>query len=938
MKQSFNFSDDKYTDLKVAISTYHDVDGDDWETIKELKRFTFSKNITLAFIAQHFQTKGDMFIPEVEEWEQLVEEVRKKDKENKVVMLGKQSINDAEISKDPGSQWQQYKSKLKKKGFSEKSIQELQKSSFSIMQRLNADTINSRPTKGLVVGNVQSGKTANMAGLISMAADYGFNYFIVLSGVIENLREQTANRLYKDLNSNGNLNWTNITNPSISSKNPESQWENIDLRSNSKNRYITVCLKNKRRMDLLIKWLYSDQNKLTQLKVLVIDDEADQASVNTKNIEEEARTAINKSLVSLVNGYKDKKLKAVNYISYTATPYANVLNESGPESLYPRDFIFSLTPSEDYIGPKQIFGLQVPEAHPSVDIVKTIPADDYSQILNIHNGRDAIIPASLETAIDWFFLSSAAMRANGYKSPITMLVHTSQKIRHHDLIAEAISLYLEEIRKTPLVYYTKLEELYNNESVDFTKRDFLQGMPKYSRKEQIADYPEWPLVLKQLRRVMSEQGSDYLSHIPLGNSGEPVYHKGFHLVIDNSQSRADDQEVRLVYPNESTKPNFAPMFIVVGGNTLSRGLTLEGLTTSYFLRTTNQADTLMQMARWFGYRHNYEVFPRIWLNTLARERFEFLSQLNEELREEISYMQTRGQTPEDLGPKIKNSPNKQFISITSNNKMQNAIGANLDFTGFNKQTVLFTNNKEALFENLCLTENFLNKITEADASTKGHLVFREVNYNHIRSYLSKFNFCDKDIVFHNINAFLDWYDEANKENAFADWSVVVSSIGEVPKIESMENPKWNIQGYSPKAVKRTRRGDVQADGKTVTIGSLRNPYDLYADIPTINEEDSLSAKADEVRITREKHGYGLVPQLLIYRIDKGDATSTDNVKISTKKKNRFPLDFDEDLIGMNILIPGISNSKKLAKHVTINLSLNDEDEDVDEDQFKEEEL
>ncbi|MEC6749226.1 Z1 domain-containing protein [Marinilactibacillus sp. XAAS-LB27] len=937
MDNEFDFLDSKYSDLKVAISTYREIDGDEWEDIKKLNRFKYPKEMTLDFISQQFKSSNDTYVPSIKEWDFLVDEFEKRDTTKQVVLLGKQSTNDARISKDPGSQWQQYKKKLKNKGFSEKSIKEIQKSSFQIMQRLNADTINSSPTKGLVVGNVQSGKTANMAGLISMASDYGFNYFIIFSGVIDSLREQTANRLYKDLDSSGNLNWKNIKNPAVSSKNPESQWENIDLSSNSKNRYFTVCLKNKRRMDLLTRWLYSDDNKLEQLKILIIDDEADQASVNTKNVEEESRTAINKSLLSLVNGYNKKEIKAVNYVSYTATPYANVLNESSPESLYPKDFIFSLEPSEDYIGPEQIFGLQMPESHPSIDIVRSISREDYLQILDIHKGKRNDIPESFKTAIDWFFLSSAALRALGYKKPVTLLVHTSQKILHHNLIADAITRYLNKIHEDPSAYYEKVSELYNNETVDFTREDFINGMPNYSRKDSIPDYPEWDLVLKQLRRVMSEQGDNYLSHILLGESGEHTYHKGFHLVIDNSQSQVNDQEVRLVYPKESNKPKHSSMFIVVGGNTLSRGLTLEGLTTSYFLRTTKQADTLMQMGRWFGYRQNYEVFPRIWLNSLARERFEFLSQLNDELRKELSYFSSSVLTPEELGPRIRNSPNKNFISLTSDKKMQGAIGTNLDFTGFNKQTVLFTNERKDLENNLILTESFLNKLPEVDTSKKGNMIWRDVPFDAIRLYLDNFSFCENDIVFSNIRALLEWLDDAYEENAFSNWSIVLSSVGKIPLTEDLDNPQWNISGYSPTSVKRTRRGEIQEDGKTISIGSLRSPSDLYVDIPNLNNESSLSVKSEDVRIIREENGYGLVPQLLLYRIDKGDITDEKYKKFYTDKKNRFPLDFDEDIIGMNVLIPGVSKSGNLAKHLTIHLSPIHESQENNEEQFMEEE-
>src|SRR5690606_7068683 len=189
--------------------------------------------------------------------------------------------------------------------------------------------------------------------------------------------------------------------------------------------------------------------------------------------------------------------------------------------------------------------------------------------------------------------------------------------------------YLLSIRDNFEVVKENLREMYENESLDFKRSHFLDGMKNYSSKENVPDYPKWEEVERYLDRIIRLPESEFVSHIPIGEEGQPVYHKGFHLVIDNNRAKADDQIVRLVYPKTTSVSGTAPAFIVIGGNTLSRGLTLEGLTTSYFLRTTNQADTLMQMARWFGYRKGYEIFPRVWMEQLALERFQFLSQMNE---------------------------------------------------------------------------------------------------------------------------------------------------------------------------------------------------------------------------------------------------------------------------------------------------------------------
>ena len=163
----------------------------------------------------------------------------------------------------------------------------------------------------------------------------------------------------------------------------------------------------------------------------------------------------------------------------------------------------------------------------------------------------------------------------------------------------------------------------------------------------IPDYPEYDEIAAQVRIILG----DGISHIQLGDDGDLTYHKGIHLCIDNCVNNgiSDGMHVRLAYPESGKMPSPAPAFIVVGGATLSRGLTLEGLMSTFFIRSVGQADTLMQMGRWFGYRKNYELLPRIWMTEKTKEQFEFLSALDQELRDEIQYMDINGRSPADYG-------------------------------------------------------------------------------------------------------------------------------------------------------------------------------------------------------------------------------------------------------------------------------------------------
>lgn len=186
------------------------------------------------------------------------------------------------------SSWEQYKTHLKNT-MSEVSIGNIQKSCTWILNHLSSDTRKIGAIKGLVTGSVQSGKTANMEGLVSMAADYDWNFFIILSGTIDNLRKQTRDRFKKDLRNSEGILWR-ILDFTGEDKRFGAEELKLNPLTGSKNysqRYVTVCLKNRKRLEKLIDWLYDDPNRTSKLRILVIDDEADQASINTAEITQE---------------------------------------------------------------------------------------------------------------------------------------------------------------------------------------------------------------------------------------------------------------------------------------------------------------------------------------------------------------------------------------------------------------------------------------------------------------------------------------------------------------------------------------------------------------------------------------------------------------------------------------------------------------------------
>ena len=306
-----------------------------------------SEEALIGFISTRVE-EDDWPEMSVLEWAELVtdmEEIENKQKDlifrgNDGALFDVKQDNGLKVPENERSCWQLYKKSL---DWKTESIQDLEDATIGILRRLSINTQSTGPIKGLVVGHVQSGKTANMAGLMAMAADWGWNMFIVLSGTIENLRIQTQARLQGDLNNEGSiLSWQGLEHLSLQSP-IGSRAQDLHFESNSKIRYFTVSLKNAARLKKLIQWLKKDKNKMAQMKILVIDDEADQAGINTAPISSSVKRPIYRLITAMVNGLNEKsqhiseRYMAMNYIGYTATPYANILNDSSLESLYPKN-------------------------------------------------------------------------------------------------------------------------------------------------------------------------------------------------------------------------------------------------------------------------------------------------------------------------------------------------------------------------------------------------------------------------------------------------------------------------------------------------------------------------------------------------------------------------------------------------------------------------
>ena len=864
----------------------------------------------------------------VDEWKELVNSIRVieentigLDIENGAATIhNEDEDNQMYADNSENSHWMTYRKVLiEDKGFSINTINVIEKTTSQILKRLNINTPIDNPVKGLVIGNVQSGKTANMAALMSMAADWGWNFFIVFSGTIEILRRQTELRLIEDLGQPG-LGWQCLGKIYYPGEEANKAY-NLRFEQGARQRYFAVCLKNGAMLRHLIKWMQADANVQGQMKILVIDDEADQAGINFRNPDQDPAT-INQLIRDLVNdcdcrdhSRNTARYSTMNYVGYTATPYANVLNEDGPETLYPKNFISTLAVSKEYFGPQQIFGCEE-TIYDGLDIIRNITQDEVNEIKDIQNGHSVDIPDTLRDSICWFFCGVAYMRHMSYRRPISMLVHTSQRTHHHENVSKAIEQW---IRNTPInVILNLCRQVWEQETQRFSLDVFLEQYPDYAN--EVNDYVDFMDIIPHIQRMLSDQR---ITNILIDEDQNLTYHQGIHMCIDNSKNNGvfDGEIRRLMYPREPQ--NVAPAFIVVGGATLSRGLTIEGLISTYFLRTTKTADTLMQMGRWFGYRRGYELLPRLWMTERTEEEFEYLAILDQKLREEIQSMDANTD-PLRFRPKVVNNP--QVLRITAANRMTGAVPT--DFSGTTAQTYVFDEDAQIMRDNLIFTKDFLLGLGAANPGDKRNphanntYIWKNIGFDNIRNFLTQFHFCARQKAFNDLDAMIQWIQNIMTNGSLGNWNVVLCGVA-----DNRNDKEWILNDNITinKSVRTKKRTSHQG---TINIGVLRGSNDILSDISfdVISEDlkDRIRQSSGKNTLKlRNEAGLSQTPQLIIYIVDKDS-------KARQGSSSRVDLNTSEDLVGLCINIPEDNDGQTKLAYVAIPAPEPEDIQDVDE--------
>jgi len=714
--------------------------------------------------------------------------------------------------------------------------------------------------RGLVVGFVQSGKTTNFLSVIAKLADENYRLVIVLSGIHNSLRKQTQQRLKTQLQDLAPKKWHMLTTDELDFHIPT----NSPLATLSDDRVaLAIVKKNAAVLKRLIKWLDSQPGReaLLNRQVLIIDDEADQASVATKSINPLIRKLLEITPKS-------------TYVGYTATPFANVFIDPAAGDLYPKDFILNLPRPDGYFGPEVIFGRDVvegedPEKAPDgYDMIRIIPDSDVSKLRPVSMAAipdfAPVITDQLRDAVRWFWLATAARRGRGQSNGhSTMLIHTSVSISVHESFkGPLLAMRAKAVNDLSAGDKVFLEEM----SLLWAKETSRVPATDWGREQNTFDD-----VLPYLMDVVDAT----------------------QVILDNSRSQD-----RLIYPEDH--PIVA---IAVGGDTLSRGLTLEGLVVSFFVRAANAYDTLLQMGRWFGFREGYQDLPRIWMTSGLRDAFRHLATVEQQMRDDIDFYQRQDLTPLDVAVRIRTHPS---LRITA--KMGAAKPAYISYAGRRLQTRYFrTDDRDWLDANLVAGDELIGEAVKAGHTdvTPDSFIVRDVPARLVLAFLGKYQVHEDspDLDPRLMANYIDG--QIGDEGTLETWSVaVVSSDGESVR----------LGGVDFRAVTRAKlSGDVASKSD---IKTLMSKQDRVLDLDITTAEARAASEQQLMLMRNADATYADRGLLVLYPIDRvSSPVSAGN--------ERQPLDALRPVLGLGIVFPGNAESKTQVKATYLAVDLSD---------------
>ncbi|HWQ21297.1 MAG TPA: Z1 domain-containing protein [Clostridia bacterium] len=707
--------------------------------------------------------------------------------------------------------------------------------------------------RGMVVGEVQSGKTANYIGLIDKALDAGYKFIIILAGTQDDLRSQTQQRVdlgvlgVDSCQGGAEMGAANIgvglrrplgrehvsvypmTDAKLDGDFNQKKFTNVVIGGAP---LLLVVKKNGHILKRIHRWVLSQTKKQSDagggvihgVPLLLVDDEADSASINTKPLaigkgesaqEENDPTVINRSIRQILNSFGQR-----SYVGYTATPFANIFIYPGDDAgdrrkygddLFPRHFIFNLPTPSNYVGPSELFGLadsRMSIKHPEgLPLVKYVT--DSEAYIPVPHKKDLVVealPPSLVEAIAAFVLVGAVRRVRGQSSRHnSMLIHVTHYVKVQAEVAALVKAETARLRRT-LEFGTgkPYEELLNK----------LKAMYRSD--------------LQPTARAVADCVAQALPALPSWERvQEELYAAAAKIDVRTVNGEAKDALDYDLYDDTGLS------VIVIGGNKLSRGLTLRDLSVSYYLRSTTMYDTLLQMGRWFGYKDGFLDLCRIYTTREIAAFYQWIAGADLELRDEFTAMAEQNATPEEYGLMVRKHPTT--LQVTAAGKMRAARETQVSYAGTLVETFSFRKQAEEQEANFHLIESWIAGLPHVDQDKRGGLSWYHVGHDRVTQLLASFVV---DPVFNTMNpaSMTEYIRSQAEKNELLDWTVFVISV------KTSTSKVARIAGYDGIGLP-LRTGVEGSDGRTYLLSKnhLISRADEYKDLSKAELDQALTA-------------------------------------------------------------------------------------------------
>lgn len=700
--------------------------------------------------------------------------------------------------------------------------------------------------RGLVVGDVQSGKTSNYLGLLSKAADAGYKVIFILTGTIESLRKQTQIRVEEGFIGYDSVNGVDVgvgrgiklpkafTSRAKDFTSRDNQNTTYKISDYSSEPMIFVVKKNVP----VLKKLYSSlklinttsENSKINFPMLMIDDEADNASINT-NKKDDDPTKINKYIRNILSLFTRN-----SYVGFTATPFANVFisydreDEMLKDDLFPRDFIYALNAPSNYCGSRRYFFNE----NPNVKIIK----DFDESIFPMKHKKDwdgNELFKSVYHSINTFLIANAIrdIRDVNKNTNRSMLINMSRFTNVQQVIKEIVEDYFDKIKKN-IKQCSKLDMNYalTNEYIKGLKKSFEL---EYSDIQHNGKPITWDCVFSVLYESINK----------------------IKIVVVNSSKKSE----KLNYED-----NNGVRVIAIGGLALSRGLTLEGLCVSYFYRNTATFDVLMQMGRWFGYREGYDDLCKIFITKESCEYYKDICISIECLKEDIVKMGKQNKKPEDYGIRVRNDSIE--LGITASNKMRNTKNKvdRKSFYGNIFETPYLHRDLNIIENNIKHTINFIKNISvdKRDNNIVQHPYFRNVSKQDVINLLSS-------ITIHEANESFD----VKQIKSFLNKTNIELNNFDVLIIGGSSERNFELKDMGIDIPLVSRRFDIPSSN-VIRMNAKRSHLWGRSDTKYGLSREEQSKISDNAR-AQDYLIEGRNPILIIYFVDPNNHDSTENI-------------------------------------------------------------